>query len=102
MNEYPIKWSNDPAMQRKQIAQQKWIALYPDGIEAWADLRRAGVQQMYPVLHSDNADIPAGELILRLPFLDLEKQTNGPEVQAAETLLGGPDKPLTPLWWDKE
>src|SRR5688572_30681182 len=102
MNDYPIKWSSDPAMQRKQIAQQKWLALYPDGMEAWADLRRAGVQQIYPVLHSDNADIPAGKLILRLPFLDLEKQTNGPEVQAAETLLGGPDKPLTPLWWDKD
>jgi len=36
-----------------------------------------------------------------LTYLDLEKQTNGPEVDAAESLLGGPDKPLTPLWWDK-
>ena len=102
MNDYPIKFSSDPSMQRKQIAQQKWLALYPDGIEAWADLRRAGVQQIYPVLHSDNADIPAGKLILRLPYLDLEKQTNGAKVQAAESLLGGPDKPLTPLWWDKD
>ena len=102
MNDYPIKFSSDPDMQRKQIAQQKWLALYPDGIEAWADLRRAGVQQIYPVLHSDNADIPAGKLILRLPYLDLEKQTNGAKVQAAESLLGGPDKPLTPLWWDKD
>jgi len=101
MNDYPIKWSSDPVMQRKQLAQQKWLALYPDGMEAWADIRRAGVQQIYPVMHSDNADIPAGSLILRLTFLDLEKQTNGPEVQAAEDLLGGPDKPLTPLWWDK-
>jgi hypothetical protein len=101
LNDYPIKWSSDPVMQRKQLAQQKWLALYPDGMEAWADLRRAGVQQFYPVLHSDNADIPQGKFILRLPFLDLEKQTNGPEVEKAESLLGGPDKPLTPLWWDK-
>jgi hypothetical protein len=101
MNDYPIKWSGDPAMQRKQLAQQKWLALYPDGMEAWADLRRAGVLEIYPALHSDNADVPAGSLIRRLTYLDLEKQTNGPQVQAAESLLGGPDKPLTPLWWDK-
>jgi hypothetical protein len=101
MNDYPIKWSNDPVMQRKQLAQQKWLALYPDGMEAWADLRRAGVQQVYPVLHSDNADIPQGKFIRRLPYLDVEKQTNGPEVEKAKALLGGDDKPLTPLWWDK-
>ncbi len=101
MNDYPIKWSADPAMQRKQLSQQKWLALYPDGMEAWADIRRAGVQELYPVLHSDNAGVPAGSLIRRLTYLDLEKQTNGPQVQAASNLLGGPDKPLTPLWWDK-
>jgi hypothetical protein len=101
MNDYPIKWSSDPTMQRKQLAQQKWLALYPDGMEAWADIRRTGVHQLYPVLHSDNADVPAGSLMRRLPYLDIEKQTNGPQVQAAGNLLGGPDKPLTPLWWDK-
>ena len=101
MNDYPIKWSSDPVMQRKQLAQQKWLALYPDGMEAWADLRRAGVQQIYPVLHSDNADIPQGKFIRRLTYLDLEKQTNGPEVEKAKALLNGDDKPLTPLWWDK-
>ncbi|MEP7109529.1 MAG: SusD/RagB family nutrient-binding outer membrane lipoprotein [Ferruginibacter sp.] len=101
MNDYPIKWSSDPAMQRKQLAQQKWLALYPDGMEAWSDLRRAGVQQLYPVLHSDNSAIPQGKFIRRLPFLDLEVQTNKAEVEAGKALLGGPDAPLTPLWWDK-
>jgi len=101
MNDYPIKWSSNPAMQRKQLAQQKWLALYPDGMEAWADMRRAGVHQIYPVLHSDNADIPAGEFIRRLPYLDLEKQTNKEGVKAGEALLGGKDLPMTPLWWDK-
>jgi hypothetical protein len=101
MNNYPVKWSSDPVMQRKQLAQQKWLALYPDGMEAWADLRRAGVLDLYPVLHSDNADIPAGKFIRRLPYLDLEKQTNSPGVETGIEALGGPDKPLTPLWWDK-
>jgi hypothetical protein len=30
-----------------------------------------------------------------------EIQTNGPEVEKAVPLLGGPDKIITPLWWDK-
>ncbi len=101
MNDYPVKWSSDPVMQRKQLAQQKWLALYPDGMEAWADQRRTGIQQIYPILHSDNADIPQGQFIRRLPFLDLEKQTNSTGVEVGKSLLGGPDKPLTPLWWDK-
>jgi Susd and RagB outer membrane lipoprotein len=101
MNNYPIKWSSDPVMQRRQLAQQKWLALYPDGMEAWAELRRAGVQEFYEVLNSDNPDIPQGKFIRRLPFLDVEKQTNGDGVKAGEAELGGPDKASTPLWWDK-
>lgn len=101
MNDYPVKWSADAGMQRKQLAQQKWLALYPDGMEAWADLRRSKHQQFYPVVHSDNPDIPQGQFIKRIPFLDQEKLTNGEEVQKAASYLDGPDKPTTPLWWDK-
>lgn len=101
VNNYPVKWSSDPDMQRKQLAQQKWLALYPDGMEAWADLRRAGVQQLYPVVHSDNPDLPQGTFIRRVTFLDLEKQTNSSGVESGKALLGGPDKTSTPLWWDK-
>lgn len=101
MNDYPVLWSSDPAMQRKQLAQQKWLALYPDGMEAWADLRRSKEQQLYPVVHSDNSDIPQGQFIKRMPFLDQEKLTNAGEVLNATQYLDGPDKPTTPLWWDK-
>ncbi len=97
----PVKWGTTAAMQREQIATQKWLALYPDGIEAWADFRRARLPKLYPVANSDNADLPAGTFIRRIPFLDLEKQTNAEAVKAAESLLGGADKVNTPLWWDK-
>lgn len=101
MNDYPVKWSTDLDMQRRQLAQQKWIALYPDGIEAWSDIRRTNKQKIYPIMHSDNPDVPTGLLIRRIPFLDFEKLSNGSAVEAAVNLLDGPDKPLTPLWWDK-
>lgn len=101
VSDTPIKFSSDPAVQRAQIATQKWLALFPDGIEAWADQRRSKLPKLYPVVNSDNADIPAGERPRRIPFIDYEKNTNKEAVDAATGLLGGPDKATTPLWWDK-
>lgn len=97
----PVKFSAMPEKQRQQILTQKWIALYPDGIEAWAEIRRTGYPLLYPVVNSDNPDVPKGQIIRRFPFLDYEKQTNTRAVQEAQPLLGGPDKPTTPVWWNK-
>lgn len=99
----PIKWSTDPAIQLQQIATQKWLALFPDGMEAWADWRRSHVMKLYPVVNSDNPLIPdpTTKWIRRIPFLDSEKQNNAAAVTAAGALLGGDDNVLTPLWWDK-
>jgi hypothetical protein len=87
---------------------QKWLALYPEGVEAWADIRRSGAFKLYPVANSDNPDLPstpanpATNWIRRIPFLNDEKVSNGAEVRKAEdNLLNGPDKITTPLWWDK-
>ena len=97
----PVRWGSSEAVRREQIATQKWIGLYPDGIEAWAEFRRTRLPKLYPVVNSDNADLPKGSYIRRIPFLDLEKQTNTAAVKSAEKLLSGPDNANTPLWWDK-
>jgi hypothetical protein len=99
----PIAWSSNPATEKIQIATQKWLALYPDGMEAWADWRRSHVMPLYPVVNSDNPLITntSTQWIRRIPFLDSEKSSNADAVTAAQTLLGGPDNVLTPLWWDK-
>jgi hypothetical protein len=94
--------TNSIALQ--QIATQKWLALFPDGIEAWADYRRSHVMKLYPVVNSDNPDLtnPNTQWIRRLTFLLSEQQTNADAVAAAVGLLGaGGDKITTPLWWDK-
>ncbi len=99
----PVKFSADPVVQKQQIFLQKWLALFPDGNEAWADYRRSRVLPLYPVANSDNPDITntATQYIRRIPFLLSEKQSNGSEIDKATQLLGGPDKVTTPLWWDK-
>ena len=98
----PVKFSADPNEQKEQIATQKWLALFPDGIEAWADYRRGHYNKLYPVANSDNPDLtdPSTQYIRRITFLQSEKQSNGPEVEKAVGLLGGEDKITTPLWWD--
>jgi hypothetical protein len=98
-----IKWDEGAtdAVKREQVATQKWIGLYPDGMEAWAEFRRTRYPKLYPVVNSENEDVPKGTFIRRIPFLVSEKQTNGAAVTEAVKLLGGPDKASTPLWWDK-
>lgn len=100
----PIKFSTDPVVQKEQIGIQKWLAIFPDGTEAWADYRRSRNFIRYPVANSDNPDIPdpTKQYIRRIPFLLSETQNNAAAVKAAIPLLGsGGDKLTTPLWWDK-
>ena len=100
VSDIPIQFSSDPEIQRNQIGTQKWIALFPEGHEAWASFRQSGYPNLYPLIHSDNPDAPVGTFIKRVPFLNYDRDRNGPAVKAAEGLLGGPDKISTALWWD--
>jgi hypothetical protein len=96
--------TTDNTIALQQIQTQKWLALFPDGTEAWADYRRGHYMKLYPVVNSDNPDLPdpTTQWIRRLTFLTSEKQNNSSAVAAAVGLLGsGGDKITTPLWWDK-
>jgi Susd and RagB outer membrane lipoprotein len=100
VNNYPVLWSSDATMERAQVAQQKWLALFPDGMEAWAEYRRTDLPLLYEVMNSDNADLPVGTTIKRMPFLNAEELVNADQVAAAVLLLGGPDNAATRVWWD--
>lgn len=97
----PVKWSSSGSTEREQIGIQKWLATYPDGMEGWASYRRSGYPKMYPVVESDNTDLPQGTFIQRLPYPSSEATTNAAELAKGVQLLGGPDKVSTPLWWAK-
>ena len=99
----PIAFGATAPIQKEQITIQKWLALYPDGNEAWADIRRAGTLKLYPVVVSENTDIPdpTVQTIRRINFMLSEKQTNKIAVDAAVSLVEGGDKISSPLWWDK-
>jgi hypothetical protein len=88
--------------QLEQIITQKWIAMYPDGQEAWADYRRTGYPTLFPVIINNSAGtISTTTQIRRLPYPQIEYTTNGTAVNnAVQTLLGGPDNGGTRVWWD--
>ena len=100
LTDIPVLFSTDPAKQQEQILTQKWLAVFPDGFEAWAEMRRSGYPKFYPLLHSDNPDVPADKMIRRIPFTEYDKQRNGVAVKEAVSLLNGPDNAATKLWWD--
>ena len=101
-----IKWEESASFEQKleRIITQKWLALYPDGEEAWAEYRRTGYPKLFPVVvNYSGGTISTTDHIRRLPFPSSEVTNNATAVQqATANLLGGPDNGSTKLWWDKK
>lgn len=96
-----VKWGSSESIQRQQIGTQKWLALYPNGMEAWAEYRRSGYPTMYPIIDSDDSDLPEGTFIQRLNYPEIEYTSDEDNVMGGVELLGGVDSQATPLWWSK-
>ena len=99
----PVAWNdnadNDEKLERIMI--QKWIALYPDGQEAWSEMRRTGYPGWVKIESYDHqSDVPEGEMISRLKFPTTEYSNNTANTNAAVKMLGGDDRANTRLWWD--
>lgn len=100
------KWNPADSKQRKleRIITQKWIAMFPDGCEAWAEQRRTGYPRLFPVRfnHSKNGCIDTETMVRRLSFPGT-LQTEAPEQYLALVeALDGADNEGTRLWWDVE
>jgi hypothetical protein len=99
-----IKWDEAASADVKleRIITQKWLAVFPEGQEAWSEFRRTGYPKLFPVVHNEsNGTINTAIQIRRIAFPQAEYTTNQGEVQKAVQLLGGPDNGGTRLWWDK-
>lgn len=96
----PISWAAVESLQREQIGTQKWLAIFPDGMEAWAEFRRTGYPHMYPLVQSDNSSLPSGTFVKRLPYPVSEGIANKEALEKGKQLLNGEDNGATPLWWD--
>lgn len=93
-----VKWSDDPSQHLEQILTQKWIALWLDPMNGWADNRRTGYPKLWLATKSANVDVDASRGARRTPFPQAEYNTNNANVQAAAAMIGG-DSMGNDLWW---
>ncbi len=110
VNTCPIAWrtAGTTEQQLEQIITQKWLALFPDSEEAYAERRRTGYPILYPRLESENPDVPREKVPYRALYWSREYTDNAAEVEKAIGLLNAEssaangDKASTKLWWDKK
>lgn len=105
LGQVTIKWNEDAGFEEKleRIITQKWLAVYPDGQEAWSEFRRTGYPKVFPVVRNNSGGkVNTNKQVRRVPFPATEYINNEENVLNAISLLGGEDTGATPLWWDKK
>jgi len=102
-NDSIVKYLNQPAIKfspstyKKSIGEQKWIALYGQGLEAFAEWRRLD----YPQLTPAKAGALGGKIPLRFLYPGTEQSLNGVSYKEAIARQGA-NTLLTKLWFDVE
>ena len=103
LSDITIKWDDTANSETKleRIITQKWIALYYNGNEAWAELRRTGYPKLIPVAYNGSGGVvDSAKGPQRMPYPQEEYTNNSANVAAAvNSLLGGPDNMATRMWW---
>lgn len=85
-----------PAEWEEKIGTQKWIALFPNGYEAWAEWRRLDYPELQPHAFALNS---SGEIPVRHRYPSSEVEINTDNYNEAIEMQGA-DTPDTRLWWD--
>jgi len=105
-----VAWDEAMDMEHKleKIITQKYLAIYPDGHEAWSEWRRTGYpRQIPPVVNLTNKGVMMSDGykdgVRRMPYPRAEYDNNIENLQKAiSEYLGGMDNAATNVWWDKK
>ncbi len=93
----------------ERIITQKWIAIFPLGVEAWSEHRRTGYPRLMPVVaDKSGGGVDVAQGARRLPYPVEEYQQNNTNLQAAIQTLDAEqtngnrtgDQMGTRVWWD--
>lgn len=105
------KWEEEDTQEVKleKIITQKYLAIFPDGLEAWSEWRRTGYPRIFREV-KNLTNIGASGVsasgknggMRRFPFPNKEARLNGANLSAAKGMLGGVDNASTNVWWDKK
>lgn len=93
----------------ERIITQKYLAIFPNGQEAWSEWRRTGYpRQILVVENKTNANVQVGNGfnkggVRRLPYPRTEYNQNETNLhEAINKYLNGTDDAATKVWWDKK
>ncbi len=92
MNQVAYKPGSDGL---EQIAFQKWVSLFFQGLEAWFDWRRTGL----PSLKPGESNLNGNKIPVRFIYPIIEQALNSENRNAAVNRQG-PDNINTRVWWD--
>ena len=84
------QWDESLSNEEKfaKIATQRWIAVYPEGMNGWAELRRTGYPKLFPVMvNYSQGEIDTDLGPRRLPFTINEKNEFERELTDAGTVV---------------
>lgn len=99
-----VKWDEAADFETKleKIITQKWIAVFPEGTEAWSEFRRTGYPKLYPIMAPQNPKLPLGTFIKRLTYPTLVATSSKAAYDAAvAAYLGGRDDEDVKFYWMK-
>ena len=80
---------------KKSIGEQAWVAMYNQPLVSWNTWRRLDFPALQPAAAATISSVP-----LRMTYPASEYQTNGGNVSAAASAIGG-DLLTTKVFWDK-
>ena len=96
----------------EQILTQKYIAMFPEGMEAWAEFRRTGYPRVIPTATNNSGGlIDTQKQIRRLVYPTSEYTANNANVKEGVSLLVTEAKEAasekadnggTKVWWDRK
>lgn len=105
VNTLCVKWNDAGSKEEnlERIIDQKYIAMWPESIEAWTELRRTGYPKQYPIIYNGSQGVlKDDETPKRICYKASLQMSNPQGYSGALQKLGGPDNMATPLWWDVE
>lgn len=99
-----VAWNESGSQEEKleKIGTQKWLALFPNSAEAWAEYRRLHYPKILKPVTNFNSDVNDDQQIRRVPYPVSEQSDNPDGYASGVAALGGADNAGTRLWWDKK
>ncbi|GJM63310.1 SusD/RagB family nutrient-binding outer membrane lipoprotein [Persicobacter diffluens] len=84
----------------ERIQTQKWLAVYPDGCEGWAEYRRTGFPIMNKIVQDDSGVDLGDGFIKKLPYTESEITINAENALNPANNQGQGDGIHVRVWWD--